>query len=59
MKFGLIVNVNDVSGLVTIKELKKHTVFINNFIIKDKLKVIFGEFKDDRIIFFLPDKETD
>jgi len=54
MKFGVIVNVDDVTGLVPIKEFKKHRIFVNNFVVKDKLNVIFDEYKDDKIVFHLP-----
>ena len=57
MKFGVIVNVGDITGLVPLKEFKKHRVFINNFVVKDKMKVMFDEFRDEKIVFKLPEKE--
>jgi ribosomal protein S1 len=57
MKFGVIVNVEEITGLVPLKEFKKQRIFINNFVVNDKLNVIFDEFKDDKVVFRLPDKE--
>ena len=57
MKFGVITNVGDITGLIPLKEFKKHRIFINNFVVKDKLKVMFDEYKDDKIVFKLPDLE--
>jgi len=54
MKFGIIVNVGDVTGLIPLKEFKKQRVFINNFVVKDKIRVMFDEFKDEKIVFKLP-----
>lgn len=56
MKFGIIVNVGDITGLIPLKEFKKHRVFINNFIVKDKMNVMFDEFRDDKIVFKLPER---
>lgn len=56
MKFGIIVNVGDITGLIPLKEFKKNRVFINNFVIKDNIDVIFDEFKDDKLVFRLPEK---
>ena len=57
MKFGVIANVGDITGLIPLKEFKKHRIFINNFVVRDKLKVMFDEYKDDKIVFKLPDLE--
>jgi ribosomal protein S1 len=57
MKFGVIVNVGEITGLIPLKEFKKNRIFINNFIVKDKIRIIFDEYKDDRIIFSLPPPE--
>jgi len=57
MKFGIIVNVGDITGLIPLKEFKKHRIFINNFIVKDKLNVLFDEYSNDKIVFKLPGKE--
>ena len=54
MKFGIIVNVGDITGLIPFTEFKRNKIFINNFIVKDKINVMFGEYKDDRIVFYLP-----
>jgi DNA-directed RNA polymerase subunit E'/Rpb7 len=54
MKFGIIINVGDITGLVPLKEFKKHRIFINNFVVKDKLKVIFDTFEKDKLVFRLP-----
>jgi len=55
MNFGIIVTVNDLSGLIPIKELKKNKVLINNYIIGDKIKVVIDTFKEDKIIFKIND----
>ena len=57
MKFGIIVNVGDITGLIPLKEFKKHRIFINNFVVKDNINVMFDEFKDEKIVFKLPIKE--
>jgi len=57
MKFGIIVNVGDITGLIPLKEFKKHRIFINNFVVKDKLKVVFDEYKDNKLLFKIPFKE--
>lgn len=59
MKFGIIVEVGDITGLVPLKEFKKQRIFINNFVVKDKLNVVFDEFKDDKIVFRLPTSENE
>jgi len=55
MKFGVIVTVDEVTGLVPLKEFKKHRIFINNFVVKDKLKVMFDSYERDKIVFKLPE----
>jgi len=57
MNFGVIVNLGEINGLIPIREFKKNKIMINNFIIGEKLNVLFDEFKDDRIIFMLPSKK--
>ena len=57
MKFGIIVNVGDITGLIPLKEFKKHRIFINNFVVKDKMKVMFDEYRDDKIVFKLPERD--
>ncbi|MFA5153447.1 MAG: S1 RNA-binding domain-containing protein, partial [Clostridia bacterium] len=51
MKFGVIISTNDLSGLIPLSELKKRNIMINNFLVGDKIKVIFREFNDERLIF--------
>jgi len=58
MNFGIIVNVEEFSGLVPSKEFKKNKIMINNFSINDTLNVIFDEFKDNKLFFKLPPVET-
>jgi len=55
MNFGLIVTVDEISGLIPNKEFRKHKVMSNNFMIGETINVLFDEFKDDRIIYRLPD----
>lgn len=57
MKFGVIVNIGDITGLVPLKEFKKQKIFINNFVVKDKLNVIFDEYKDNKLVFKLSNKK--
>lgn len=54
MKFGAIVTVGDITGLVPLSEFKKKKTFINNFLVKDKINVLFSEFKNDKLVFTLP-----
>jgi ribosomal protein S1 len=55
MKFGIIVNIGDITGLIPLKEFKKNRIFINNFVIKDNIDVVFNEFRDDKLVFCLPE----
>ena len=57
MKFGVIINVGEIIGLVPIREFKKNKIFINNFIVKDKINVMFAEYKDEKLIFSIPTKK--
>jgi len=57
MNFGIIVNVGDINGLIPIREFKKNKIMVNNFVIGEKLNIMFDEFKDERIIFKLPAKK--
>lgn len=57
MNFGVIVGINEINGLIPIREFKKNKIMINNFVIGEKLNVMFDEFKDERIIFKLPTKK--
>lgn len=54
MKFGIIVNCGEINGLIPLKEFRKNRMMINNFIVGDKLKVIFDEFKDEKLVFKMP-----
>lgn len=53
MNFGVIVNVNDFSGLILNKDFKKRNYYMKNLSVGDDLKVTFLEFKDDKLIFDL------
>lgn len=54
MNFGVIVSVDEINGLIPLREFKKNRVMSNNFIPGDKINIMFDEFKDDRLIFKLP-----
>lgn len=54
MNFGIIVNIEEITGLIPIKEFKKNKIFVNNYVAGDKINVIFDEFKDDKLVFRLP-----
>ncbi len=56
MNFGIIVNYGEINGLIPIADFKRNKIMANNFIIGDKISVLFDQFKDDRIIFKLPKK---
>lgn len=56
MNFGVIVSVDEINGLIPLREFKKNRVMSNNFIPGDKINIMFDEFKDDRLIFKLPQK---
>jgi ribosomal protein S1 len=51
MKFGVIVNINDINGLVPLGEFRKNRIMINNFLVGDKLKVMFDKFENEKLIF--------
>lgn len=53
MPFGIIVNKDDLTGLIPIKEFKKNKIMINNYIIGDDIEIIFDEFKEEKLIFKL------
>jgi len=55
--FGVIVSVEDINGLIPINNFKRDKIMVNNFINGDKINVYFDQYKDDRIIFRLPDRE--
>jgi len=56
MKFGTIVSINDITGLIPLKEFKKNKISINNYVINDNINVMFGEFKDDKLVFEIAKK---
>ncbi len=52
MNFGIIVNVEDgLSGLITMSELKRNKIMVNNFVNGDKINVTFDYFKDEKLVF--------
>lgn len=57
MNFGVIVNVDDLSGLIPSKEFRKNKVLMKNFVIGDKINVKISEFKDKKIVFDLYTKK--
>ena len=56
MKFGVIVNIENISGLVPLSEFKKNRIMVNNFLVGDKLNVIFSEYRDERLVFCLENR---
>lgn len=58
MNFGIIINVEDLTGLVPIKEFKRRKIMTNNFVSGDCLAVIFDTFENDKLIFKLPEKKA-
>lgn len=54
MNFGIIVNVDELTGLIPIKEFKRKKIMANNFVSGDKINIMFSEFKDDKLVFRLP-----
>lgn len=53
MNFGAIISINDLAGLVPLKEFKKYKISINNYVVGDKINVIFDSFLNDKLIFKL------
>jgi len=53
MNFGVIVSINDITGLIPVKEFKRTKIQTNSLNIKDKLNVKFDEFRDEKIVFAL------
>jgi len=51
MNFGVIVNVKDLVGLIPIKEFKRNRIMANNFVVGDIIKVMFDEYRDDKLVF--------
>lgn len=54
MNFGVIVAVEDLTGLVTISDFKRKKIMVNNFSIGDKINVMFDSYTNGKIIFKLP-----
>lgn len=53
MNFGIIVNVDDISGLVLNREFRQKQIETKNLKIGDSLLVKLYEFRDDKIVFSL------
>ena len=54
MNFGIIVTVdNDVTGLIPIFDFKKNKIMANNFIVGDKINVVFDNYENEKIVFKL------
>ena len=57
MNFGVIVNVEDLTGLIPIREFKKNKIMANNYIIGEPINVLFDEYRDEKLIFKLPERK--
>jgi ribosomal protein S1 len=57
MNFGVIISINEINGLIPIKEFKRNKIMANNFVTGDKIKVIFDSYENDRLVFKLPKRE--
>jgi predicted RNA-binding protein with RPS1 domain len=59
MNFGIIVNMhdtiykNDISGLIPIFEFKRNKIMMNNYMVGEKINVVFDQVKDEKLIFKL------
>lgn len=53
MNFGIIVSVEDQSGLIPNKEFRKHQINTSNYNIKDPINVLFDNYTDGKITFKL------
>lgn len=53
MNFGVIVNYNEITGLVPNKEFRKRMISVKNFLVGDKLKIKFADFKEEKLLFDL------
>lgn len=51
MNFGIIVNIEDLSGVVLNREFKKMNIPTRNLVVGERLKLNFSEVKDDKLIF--------
>lgn len=57
MGFGVIVNIDDLNGLVPIKEFKKNKIMANNFVTGETINVIFDSYENDKLVFRLPPRK--
>jgi ribosomal protein S1 len=57
MNFGVIISINEINGLIPIKEFKRNKIMANNFVAGDKIKVIFDSYENDRLVFKLPENK--
>jgi ribosomal protein S1 len=57
MNFGIIVNIEDLSGLIPIKEFKRKKIMANNFVVGDKIDIMFDSYENDKLVFKLPEKK--
>ena len=57
MNFGVIISINDISGLITLNELRKHKIIFTNLKIGDRISVIFDQLKNEKINFKLSEKQ--
>jgi ribosomal protein S1 len=53
MGFGVIINVNDISGLIPMIEFRKNKISTRNYITGDKVNVIFDQISNEKINFKL------
>jgi small subunit ribosomal protein S1 len=53
MNFGMIVNIDELSGLIPIKQFKQYKIMANNFMIGEKINVMFDTVVEDKLIFKL------
>lgn len=56
MNFGIIVDFEEITGLIPLKEFKKYKIFKDNYVVGDSINVIFDEYKNDKIIFKIPEE---
>ena len=55
MNFGIIVNCEEIVGLIPISEFKRNKIMSNNFMIGEKINVVFNKLENDKIVFRLPE----
>lgn len=52
MNFGIIISINnEINGLIPMHEFKKYKIMANNYMIGEKINVVFNELKDDKLVF--------